>query len=88
MEPVEDAPANGEVESVKEHNEIDGWIEMILDKEEMIEAIGKCSISRQEEELRWAFAYGKMTFDQYMAKRKKLLAEGKITMNGKVVENG
>ena len=47
----------------------------------------KCSISRQEEELRWRLAYGKITFDEYAAKRKKLLAEGKITMNGKVVED-
>ncbi len=48
----------------------------------------KCSVSRHEEDLRYALAYGKITFDEYAAKRKKLLAEGKITMNGKVVENG
>ncbi len=48
----------------------------------------KCSISRHEEELRWRLAYGKITFDEYVVMRKKLLAEGKITMNGKVVEDG
>lgn len=40
-------------------------------------------ISRAEENLRWALAYGKITFQQFEQKYKQLLKEGKIHRSGR-----
>jgi len=42
-----------------------------------------CLISRAEEDLNWALAYGKITFKEWEKKRKKLQQEGKIIRKGK-----
>jgi len=40
-------------------------------------------ISRAEEDLNWALAYGKITFAEWEKKKKKLLREGKIIRKGR-----
>lgn len=43
-------------------------------------------ITREEEELRWKYAFGGMTFDEYEAKYKKLKAKGLIKRSGRVMD--
>lgn len=42
------------------------------------------SISREEEELRYAYAYSKMTFKEFERRYKQLVKEGKIVRDGRV----
>jgi hypothetical protein len=44
------------------------------------------SISRAEEELRWKLANGKISFATFEKRYKKMLQEGKITRDGRVVK--
>lgn len=39
----------------------------------------QCQTSREEENIRWLLALGKITFETYKRKRLKLIKEGKIT---------
>jgi hypothetical protein len=45
------------------------------------------STTREEEDLRWKLAFGKITFKQYEKKYKELLKAGKIQRNGRVIKN-
>lgn len=42
-------------------------------------------ISREEEQLRYALAYGRITFEQFSLKYHTLRKQGKIIRGGKVV---
>lgn len=44
-------------------------------------------MSREEEELRWKLASGHISFAEYERRYKKLLREGKIRRNGRVIED-
>ena len=43
------------------------------------------AITREEENLRWKLALGRITFKQFEGRYKQLLKEGKIKRNGRVV---
>lgn len=45
-----------------------------------------CCTTRQEEELRWQLATGVITFVQYERACRKLLKQGLIKRNGKVIK--
>jgi len=57
----------------------------------MSDFIGKGSnrrprgITKEEESLRWAYAFGKMSFDEFERRYNKLLKQGKIRRNGRVI---
>ena len=42
------------------------------------------SISREEEDLRYKYAYGDMTFEQFERRYRELVKEGKIVRSGRV----
>lgn len=44
--------------------------------------------TKEEDDLRWAYFQGAIKFDEYERRYKKLLKEGKIKRNGKVVDGG
>jgi len=43
------------------------------------------STTREEEELRWKLATGHIKFDEFERRYKKLMEEGKIQRNGRVI---
>lgn len=42
-------------------------------------------ITKEEEILRWAYAFGKMNFDEFERRYNKLLKQGKICRNGRII---
>ena len=44
-----------------------------------------CTTGTEENNLRWALALGKITFDEFEIKYKKLLKAGKIIRGGRIV---
>ena len=45
------------------------------------------STTREEEQLRWKLAEGRITFDEFERRYKELLRAGKIKRNGRVIED-
>lgn len=43
------------------------------------------STTREEHDLRWALALGRISFNEFEKKYKKLLKEGKIKRNGRII---
>jgi len=44
-------------------------------------------ITQEEQNLRWKYANGGMTFEQFEVRYKQLMREGKIRRSGRVIKN-
>lgn len=43
-------------------------------------------ISREEEDLRWAYFQGAISFEEFERRHKQLVTEGKITRSGRKID--